>query len=284
MKNPNLAAALTAMLCITLLCGCVTTSAPTAPTRNISEKKEAMSIPDYSFTPSASESAPSGYTVGIIDMVVNEDVPEGWVTTIGLSEFREAYFSGLESVFLSKGIPIKGPFDSYEEMTFPDRDSCSYLIRPVLQLNVRTEVGAKQLMSEYTEKQRSDTTLSMTYHIAVPCSATYACTMRYEIFEPLTGEKLAIHKLDSEPIVENTSLVAVERRSATWNGSEYVDNKPTTFTLGPKEGFHNAGNMSHRALERLFKNYMPKTETLLSVAEFAHLDQYKKKLEDRKRY
>lgn len=110
MKHHNFALALMVALCITLIFGCETILTSTTPKRDIKERAEAKYIPDYSFTPSASSSTPSGYTVGIIDMVVNEDVPVGWVT-VGLDSFNNAYFKGLESILLSKGVPVKGPFD-----------------------------------------------------------------------------------------------------------------------------------------------------------------------------
>lgn len=283
MRKSIFPALLTMIFCMSLLCGCETLSSTPTPKKNISEKKESIYIPDYSFTPTATTSAPSGYTVGIINMVVNEDVPEQWVTQ-GLDSFREAYFKGLESVLLSKGILIKGPFDSYEEMTFPDRDSCSYLIRPVLHLAAHQGVGTEQLLAEYTEKFKTDTTLNWTFYVERPYSVTYTCTMHYEIFEPLTGEKLAIHKLDSEPIVEQSNIIIAQKQTATWNGAEFIDGPVDSSVLGSEMGFYNSANVDIRALERLFKTYMPKTEALLSVEEFAHLEPYKKQLEEKKRY
>lgn len=100
-------------------------------------------------------------------------------------------------------------------MTFPDRDSCSYLIRPVLHLSAHSATGAAEVLREYTIEQRSDTQLITTFFKAVPYSVTFTCSMHYEIIEPLTGEKLAIHKLDSEPIIEKTTVYTGEIWTAT---------------------------------------------------------------------
>lgn len=281
------------ILVLSFVVGCMTTPVNTTPVKAISELCEGQYTPSYSFTPQTKTDQSSGYTIGLLKMVVTahfagkEENVANKIT--GLPTFTNEFAKSLEQILLSKGVGVKGPFESYEDMTYPDRAQCSYLIRPQLDWDVSASLGPPTSLPDY--KYNIDKRNWVTF-VKRSLTNTVKCTLRYDILEPLSNQKLAVHKLDSQPIsnmgdyIMETINSVVTTPDGAWlynpDGSVKLDQKSSV--LDSKRGCYNIDNIDLRALDALFKEYVPKTENLLSVEEFRHLDTYKKDLSEKKVY
>jgi hypothetical protein len=212
------------------------------------------------------------------------DKTELW--TAGLEEFSKEYAEDLENILTSKGVAVAGPFESYEEMTYPQRQRCSYLIIPILDFDYIHQGWAPADQNTYLPEFDD---LPKYRYFKLGGTTAFRAALKYEIYEPLTNEKLEIHNLKSDPITVPFNIHAVK---VAIQKEQIVNGVPTLVTTWSEsvpasavhKNYHNWTNVSRKTLEIFYKQFMEKTYELLSVEEFQHLDQYKKELEEKKRF
>jgi hypothetical protein len=251
-------------------------------TKSITRLWEPALQPDFSFAPHQSLSEPAGQTVGIIKLDFEcESVPAGeWIMTPTeqqhRDEFVDAFFDGLEKMLVAKGIDVKGPYATYDDMTFDDRSQCDFVMQPELLLEV--EPTRSTLIEElagfggpYGEPLiygRSDDRLDASAHLKI------------EIIDPRTRRQLDRHVLKTDDISKDYDqlwsqwTMTYGNNSRTgWRVLEYSRKKYTNY--------HNGDNATGRALEDVFHDFMQRLDGMITLKELDRLGD--RKMETKKR-
>lgn len=274
-------------LMLGLICFFVFACGPSRSIR-ITDKFETLYKPNFDYNISEKSKANIDYTIGIIETEFIQKDPRGWVYRTHrekqyLTGFKREISNSIEKILMSKGCKVLGPFTSYEEMTFPQRERCSFLIKPtiILDLSVQRPIFNK------TPNVGGPNLEAYAYangHVTVSGNAQ----MEYVILDPLTKEKLERHKLKTKEI----SLTYLE----IVQGYYGKDGKPGNWEhlmvwaqknpeLRPVYSqYYNSDNVSAKILDAIFNEFVPKAEKLISADEFNHLMKYKEVLKKKKRY
>ncbi len=297
MRNKtSLPVALT-MICLaclaSLLSGC--SSLPSwswLPTYEAPEEKETHSItelwepaykPDFDFEPYRGQIEAAEYTIGVVELSFTyESVPPGeWVLTPleheHRTDFIDAFSRGLKKALTAKGMDVRGPFPSYDDITFVQRSKCDFIIRP--KLHVEFEPDRSTLIEELPDYGgpygapniygRSDSRLET------------RARLEYEIIDPRTRKQLERHALEADASAKSyvqlwsqwTMTYGNNSRSG-WRVLEYSEQKYPNY--------HNADNATARALEDLYHGFMPRIESMVTAKEFEFLEGRKRESRKRK--
>ncbi|MGD9549209.1 MAG: hypothetical protein AB7V45_16915 [Candidatus Krumholzibacteriia bacterium] len=111
---------------VAAMCGC-------APSTNV--KTEATPAPVFNWDP-ATTAAPNSaaVTFGIVGGEFGEDA--GWGRYYPFSTFRTNMQGDFDELLTARGFITTGPFDTMEEMTYPDKKNCDLILVPDLDLTV----------------------------------------------------------------------------------------------------------------------------------------------------
>lgn len=253
-------------------------------TRSITELWEPVYEPDFAFEPYHAQSDPDGYTVGIIDLEFSyESVPQGeWVMTPLEEKYRkdfiDAFSRGLKKILMGEGMEVRGPFLSYDDMTFTERSKCDFVIRPKLSVEL--------------QPTRSSTLIEELPGYGGPYGEPFVygrsqgrlearARLEYEIIDPRTRRQLGWHMLESDTISKSYEqlwsqwTMTYGRNSRTgWHVLEYNPKKYPNY--------HNAENATGKALEDIYHGFMPRITSLVSAGEFKLLDEQKRESKNRR--
>lgn len=265
---------------------CILGSANTRSVR-IQSKFEPLYKPNYTFQVTSKSDSVTDYTIGIINVEFSSKIKYATGEEIKSEEasedFQKELYDAFEKILLSRGCKIMGPFASYVEMTFPERQRCTFLIRP------RIEISATASFSPLTFlKDVGGPNLEAYAYASNWLTFKGKATMSYEILDPLTQEKLERHKFKTDEISYTAENIMQ---------GYYVEGKPQNFVslkqfaesgnpklLSVYEKYYNLTNLDSKVGEAIFKQFTKKVDQLISVKEFDYLMQYKKELENKKRY
>ena len=274
------------VLCIV---GCAT--APRGPKKKITELYAPIYKPAYDFEPPQQQSQPTGYTIGIVNAQFKlVSIPERKfeintaMSKKYVEDFIQAFSYGLEKIMTSKGITVAGPFESYEEMTYPQRKRCDFLIMPI----VEVEVTSNELtsVSQLTKIPGYSGPNGENYIYATWIYKTDSIAeIDYVIFDPLAKEKLERHKLKSDTIPKSVTTLLSEY-SIRNNAGEVTKTGYRSLDMyeGSYPNYHNHEVIVGEILDAIYSDFMPRINELVSVEEFDHLMKYKEELEKKKRY
>ena len=98
----------------------------------------------------------------------------------------------MEDILIAKGNKVLGPFSSYEEMTFPERDRCTYLIQPTFLIDL--DITKTSNFVVQLEWRAPD--MKLYPYGTLEKEVSGSIKMEYVILDPLTHEKLERHKLE----------------------------------------------------------------------------------------
>lgn len=115
--------------------------------------------------------------------------------------FASSMKADLEKMLVAKGGKVTGPYDSVDVMTFPDKQTASLTLTPVI------DVRASQ--------QATDRTGTGSPIFPAREEGVYVVSgwISLVMLEPLTGEKMWIKKIDIAPVQEPYVLEYVGQRS-----------------------------------------------------------------------
>lgn len=265
-------------------------------TVKITQKFDPEYRANYSYQ-ATGQAEPSGYTIGIIQPEFVQKNPPG-PTSRGYSwdladpreasavnDFKREIANTVEKILLTKGCKISGPFASYEEMTFPERERCSYLVQPtvILDMSAQPVDGSLKELPEV-----GGPNLETFCYATLDFTISGNVEMEYVIYDPLTKEKLQRHKLKSVTISKPSQallqgLVNDRNQCYGWKSlGQWVKERPNYRQAYASH--NNEYNMGVKILEELYISFMPQVDQLLSVDEFAHLQKYKDQLKEKKVY
>lgn len=116
-------------------------------------------------------------------------LPNPWEDNLG-QNFRSGLRSGFNELLAAKGFNVTGPFDSLENMTFPEKKGADFILYPELDVTLSQTFDNKQTRQEgnswsgYTSVSTCDLVLSMGGDISIVAK------------EPLSGEKMWIKRVE----------------------------------------------------------------------------------------
>lgn len=270
-----------------IIVSCATTAPTTSKSIRIVDLWEPLYKPNYDYSMIANSNDFSGFTIGIIDsdFIEQSEFEKAWKFRSdrekkNLIEFKREVSNALEKILLSKGNKVAGPFSSYEEMTFPERERCSYLIKPVFIIDIENQPESSSVTKL---NDVGGPNLENYTYASMQNKVSGTAQMEYVILDPLTQEKLERHKLKTEEI----SLTYKEYMELVFVNGGRLDFQP--LRANPQytdylSSYHNSDNASAKILERLFQKFIPQVEQLISVDEFEHLKKYKEQLKEKKVY
>lgn len=243
--------------------------------------------PDYSYQVGPKSPISSGYTIGIIHSTFKQVNEKSWIYD---SEDQKRLFvpfqmeisNAIEKILINKGNKVSGPFASYQEMTYPERERCSFLIEPTITLDLSFSEGAMEDLNAFAEN------LNAYYYKKISGTITGSIDMGYVILDPLTNEKLERHKLKTIPISQPLEVLAQgiynerTRQFENYHLTAVAKHYPEFKSYYSR--YYNEDNVTTIMFESLYKEVVPQIDKLISVEEFDHLSNYKKTLEKKKVY
>lgn len=253
---------------------------------------EPLHKPNFSYTPKKANSEKINLTICTMKPAFIQ--PAGSSKWILNSPREKQYMAGfqrelsgsIDQILLSKGVKVEGPYESYEEMTFPERERCSYLLKPTFLVDIDA-MAAGPLVEQLTY---GGPNLEKFAYATRPIKLVGSVQMEYLIHDSLTYAKLEKHKLQTVEI--QTQYTAFYQ--GTYNKHHDAENfQEIIYFMGSEadmsireynSNYPNADNASARILEELFSTFLPKVDELLSVDEFNHLLQYLNQLRGKKIY
>jgi len=258
----------------------------------IGDTFEPLHKPKFDYAVAENAKGFVGYSVGILQPEFIEkkaDKKNVWVFGTPqekqyVADLKREVSNILEKILIAKGNKVAGPFGSYQEMTYPERERCTFLIQPTFIIDLETSQEHSTIL-----KQVGGPNLEAFAYAEVSGQIIGNIQMEYVILDPLTQEKLERHKLNSED-------VTVDFKSL-YQGSYDKDGKPVNFmplnVFAEKynrslvqyySNYHNSDNASAKILELAYQKFIPQMDKLISVEEFNHLKQYQDTLKEKKRY
>jgi len=263
-------------------------SASTRSTR-INDAWESPYYARYEFDPGPKAASPADYTVGILEVQFVQKKNDTWYyrpeDMYLVEPFQREVANSIEKILINKGCKVAGPFKSYEEMTFPERDRCDFLIEPklIVDLNYAEFSNTFKVLNDVGGPNMENFA-----YAKVDGELKGSVEMTYVILDPLTAEKLERHKL----ITDNVSQPATLFMQGYYNDKNQPTNwkelkaweKENPKYRGMYNNYSNLENVSKKLFLQLYNQAMPEINRLISVAEFDHLRIYQQKLEQKKRY
>lgn len=213
--------------------------------------------PNFKYQYPAGEAQAIDVTVAIVRPTYTAP---GYTETAGYQEhphvsaFRAAIATQLQEMMTQKGFHLTGPFDSTNDMTFPDKKTADLALTPQITLNWTLPTGGWKQGPPNPWTGLSE----RTYWSEGNCSATGFVS--YILIEPLSGEKLWIKKVD----------VNVPEVVCTVRGGKDADR-------AYQDGIG-------RVLEGAYQAAMSKAWTYLSPEEFTLLKKKAQELREKKVY
>lgn len=219
--------------------------------------------PTFSYAMPAQAAEKIDVTVGIIAPQFGADAAEyGKGAKAGdtaVEGMVRGLRTGFEALLTAKGFNTAGPFDSLDNMTFPEKKGCDFVLYPVIDVSDGFAVANQRAVDEGNMLSGS--------HIVMHCDVTLRLSgvVLIEAKEPLSGEKMWIKKID----IAGTPL--------QWEGRDAVCG-------GQKGAPQDIYNGWARAHEAMYTEVMSSLDRYVSAEEFQMLKRQAQELREKKAY
>ncbi len=219
----------------------------------------------FSWTPpqESEGAAPASLTVCVVRPYYGDED-----STLARREFRKlakgfAKSMGvdLDRVLVTKGIPVSGPFATYDDITYPEKKAADLALTPQVFIIAETKVG-KQVFNGT--------------HFETPVTMTIQGHIAFELREPLSKQKLWVKKLDLEP----TDVVGLLCHEATPQWDQYRGHYHTPADLA----YDGRQDAIADYFESNYPIIMQKAWVYLNVEEMTAMLADVKEIRDMKRY
>jgi len=185
---------LVAMACVGIACELPAAKAPEAPPPY---------VPEYKYpTPAAAEKL--NITVGIVAPQFSGEGNTYWTMNKGQDDPKRmvsALKSSFSELLSAKGFNTTGPFDSVDNMTFPEKKGSDFVLYPEIDIQVKVKKVAD---AEPEKTSSSPFSLSMGPRAMPAAPGTQKCmvvasatgNIQLLVFEPLSKEKIWVKRLE----------------------------------------------------------------------------------------
>ncbi|MFI5300327.1 MAG: HpaA family protein [Polyangiales bacterium] len=205
--------------------------------------------------------APANVTVALIrptwKLAVADD--QKVLDLEGLSKkFSKALGTGFEDMLTHRGFSIGGPFDSLDDMTFPDKKGSD--------LALVFEISIDLKMPKFTRKDEVTTGFGggqVEAHYFMTGAAVASGFISFRVLEPLSGQKVWVKKVDLAELAVNCG-----------------DN--SAYSMEPLQTI--AKNCATAVLEQAYPTIMKKAATYFTRDEMDAVKKQSQELRDKKTY
>lgn len=181
--------------------------------------------------------------------------------------FAKSMGVDLDKIIVAKGMTAVGPYQTLDDVTYPDKKGADITLAPRVFLTTETKVG-----------DTSQREYQGVGHMVKPFTMRISGWVSYEMREPLSGQKLWVKKLDLEEKqvsdVEIHEAVAV-RRDSYGQVTQWGEGK--LKYSGRQEALANA-------LRDYYPSIMEKAWIYLNTDEITDLKERSKEIRERKVY
>jgi len=173
--------------------------APTTP-----KSKAPVRVPVYDFKPPETAAPGSAnVTIAVINGRFAQSVP--WATVYPFPQIATNLGSDFNEVLAARGINTRGPYRSYEEMTFPDKSGSDLILQPSLDFLVSIQAQPEEIFMLIGDNQWK-----------LKGSGTISGRLDLALSESLSNERMWYKSID----VSSTSF--------TWKGEKRYKMAPGT--------------------------------------------------------
>jgi hypothetical protein len=243
---------------LTVVCGGILVilgSAPRPP-----QPPEPMPIFDY--TPPTNAVPNSGkVTFAIVNAHYSHEEP--WTTVWPFDVFSSNLGMDFQEILAAKGFTVRGPFDSYDEMTYPDKKNSDLVLQP--DIDVRVNMTNPRLTSVLLLGNRLQADIVVSGRVTL------------SLRESLTGERMWYKSIElpaSAPITCDTERIYPSGEQVPRSEAEpqvLLGDRGFAKPLGP-------------IMERYYKTVMEATWKYLDPEEMAMVKKQAGPLRENKRY
>lgn len=119
--------------------------------------------------------------------------------------FRNSLGRDIERLLISKGFKIVGPFSDINDMTFPQKKQSDLVLQPIMDFAFQQPQASQREKSSWGNLLVDKEKREKEYVWEGLCSISGFIS--FEVWEPLSMQKMWIKKVDIEPINQNCSAV-----------------------------------------------------------------------------
>lgn len=145
---------------------------------------------NFSFAPPATTAAKNSISIAVVApekkgylVSSRQDLAPVFVS------FLDSAKADIEKVMTAKGFTSAGTYPSLDEMTFPQKERSSLVIRPEISFELNVQRGA----------------------LGAPSQATVSGYVRFDFIEPMTKEKVEVKRFDLPQLSRTVQIGTVRR-------------------------------------------------------------------------
>ena len=220
-------------------------------------KEESTYIPVFQFTPPTNATAGSAeVTFAIVGASYAENTK--WTEEWPFPDFSDRMALDFQQILSARGFTVRGPFKSFDEMTYPDKKGSDLVLEP--KLDVKFEKKTTK------EDKNVNILLSSLDSYTLSGEGTITGRVTISLLESLSKERMWFKSIELSPI----SFVWTSSKEYKYPGSP-VENRDISKPLG-------------QALEKIYKQIMETSWKYLDPEEMKIVKKQAEEIKAKKVY
>ncbi|MEO8602612.1 MAG: hypothetical protein ABI629_08555 [bacterium] len=146
------------------------------------QKPAPMPPPRFEFTPPTTAAPNSaGVTFALVNARFSQNEP--WTSVPPFNSFSQSLSSDFQEILAAKGFTVRGPFATYDEMTFPDKKGSDLVLQP----DLGVELSSNPTLSSVILGKQLEADIFVRGKVTL------------SVRESLTGERMWLKNIDLQP-------------------------------------------------------------------------------------
>lgn len=206
------------------LCACATVPLPTAYNAAFAPRFSTEASPKTSTSKITFALIKANYQTGpTIHAYLSKAVSGGTSYWMGTEEhqtsklFRDSLSKEVEALMIQKGFRLSGPFDSFNDMTFPQKKQADLTVRPVITLALGVPPLEPKTKSDLAGAFLGGSGNKIVYESEGSCEIRGR--IDFEVLESLTGTKMWTKTVDITPSTEDCTAKSAEAYMVVYNNA-----------------------------------------------------------------
>ena len=122
--------------------------------------------------------------------------------------FQQSLGKDIEKILIEKGYRLLGPFQSINDMTFPQKKQSDLILSTVMDFNFQEPLRQQEVKTDWAGVALGGSSSYVEYFWAGPCSMSGFIS--FEVFEPISYQKMWTKKVDVPSIKEDCTAQGAE--------------------------------------------------------------------------
>jgi hypothetical protein len=120
--------------------------------------KREIYLPTFDYTPpSAASPGTAEVTFALVNAKYSEDQP--WIKYSPFTEFSKNLNLDFQEALSARGFTVRGPFKTYDDMTFPDKKGSDLVLQPILEVHVKKDLYYEKIFLRASYKLKGSVTI-----------------------------------------------------------------------------------------------------------------------------